>query len=140
MQSSDSSRKDAPRRSVSFHEVKIRSYQQTIGDNPSVSYGTPISLDWDYEEMEALSLDDYEKERGPRRSPREMMLNYYSRKNLLTWRFGHTEEEVKAAEKQANKAKTQRAITKCLLSWSPVEEVVQSAVRKAKRGVSGRRK
>jgi hypothetical protein len=63
---------------VVFHEVLIRNYSQTIGDNPSVSYGPPISLDWDYEEVEPISLEEYEKSRGPRRNTRQMMLNYYS--------------------------------------------------------------
>jgi hypothetical protein len=123
---------------VVFHEVCIRNYEQTIGDNPSVSYGPPISLDWGYEEVEPITLDEYEKNRGPRRSTRQMMLNYYNRKNLLTWRCGATEDEMKAAEKEGNKIKGQRSITKAFLPAQKFEEVFQSIRRKTKRMARGR--
>jgi hypothetical protein len=118
---------------VVFHEVQIRCYEQTIGDNPSVSYGPPISLDWAYEEVEPINLDEYENSRGPRRNTRQMMLNYYNRKNLLTWRFGATEEEMKAAEKEVKKIKSQRSLTKAMLPAQKLEEVIQSIARKTKR-------
>jgi hypothetical protein len=123
---------------VVFHEVLIRNYSQTIGDNPSVSYGPPISLDWEYEEVEPITLEEYEKSRGPRRNTRQMMLNYYNRKNLLTWRCGATEDEMKAAEKEGNKIKGQRSITKAFLPAQKFEEVFQSILRKTKRMAGGR--
>jgi hypothetical protein len=122
---------------VVFHEVLIRNYSQTIGDNPSVSYGPPISLDWGYEEVEPISLEEYEKNRGPRRNTRQMMLNYYNRKNLLTWRCGATEDEMKAAEKEGNKIKGQRSLTKAFLPAQRFEEVFQSVRRKGKRMAGG---
>jgi hypothetical protein len=122
---------------VVFHEVLIRNYEQTIGDNPSVSYGPPISLDWDYEEAEPITLDEYEKNRGPRRNTRQMMLNYYNRKNLLTWRCGATEDDMKAAEKEGNKIKGQRSMTKAFLPAQKFEEVFQSMRRKTKRMAGG---
>lgn len=125
---------------VVFHEVLIRNYEQTIGDNPSVSYGPPISLDWEYEEAEPITLDEYEKNRGPRRNTRQMMLNYYNRRNLLTWRCGATEEEMNAAEKEGNKVKGQRSITKAFLPAQKFEEVFQSIRRKTKRMAGGRRR
>merc|ERR1719506_2664911 len=36
-------------RVVQFSTVEIRLYGQCLGDNPSVSRGAPISLDWDYD-------------------------------------------------------------------------------------------
>lgn len=44
---------------VSFSNLSIREYNVEIGDNPSCSYGVPISLGWDYEEHhESLALSD----------------------------------------------------------------------------------
>lgn len=120
-------------RVVSFGDISIRSYDQTIGDNPSVTCGPPIGLDWTYEEYNATSVDEYELARAPRRKPRQMMINYYNRKNLLTWRFGVSEEELSKAESEANRTKFQRAVTKVLLPAQKLEEVVQSAARKTKR-------
>ena len=126
------------RGSVSFKAIKIREYDQTVGDHPSVSYGPPISLDWNYSEKDEVDLDSYEELRGGRRSLREMQMNYYARKNTLMWKFGHTEEDIKSASKDANKSQRQRAITKALLPVSKVEEVMQSAKRKMKRAVRKR--
>lgn len=126
------------RATVTFDAVRIRSYEQTIGDNPSVSYGPPISLDWDYEEHDPLALDEYEEFRGVRRKPRQMMLNYYNRRNLLMWKYGHSEEELKQAKSEANKIKRSRSFTKALLPAQKLEEIVQSAARKTKR-LSGKR-
>ena len=124
--------------SVVFHEVVIRNYDQTIGDNPSVSYGPPISLDWAFEENEPILLDDYENNRGPRRNTRQMILNYYNRRNLLMWRCGATEEELKQAEKDVNKIKNSRSLTKALLPAQKLEEALQSFGRKTKR-LTGRK-
>ena len=125
---------------VSFCQVHVRRYSQTLGDNPSVSYGPPISLDWDYEVQEAVDMDVYEATRGRRRNLRQMMLNYYHRKNLLTWGCGATEADMEAAQKAVNKIKRERALTRALLPASKLQEVWQSAGRKAKRMSSGTKK
>jgi len=125
---------------VSFGEVRIRSYEQTIGDNPSVSYGAPIALDWDYEEDLPVPLDEYEGAReGTRRTVRQLCLPYYVRKNLLTWRFGHSEQELEQAEREANKAKRQRELTKVLLPAHKIEDLFESARRKTKRFVAAKK-
>lgn len=132
--------KDRPRLSrhnnVGFSSVVIREYNQTIGDNPSVSYGPPISLDWEYTQLETVSLEHYEAHRQPRRTLRQMCMNYYTRRNVLTFKFGYDEKEVKAAAKQADKCKRERALTKYFLPYSKVEDLVTSAGRKAKRVVA----
>jgi hypothetical protein len=126
-------------RKVRFHEIQFREYEQTIGDNPCVSYGPPISLDWDYEECGSIDVEEYEANRGRRRGMREMIMNYYVRTNLLTFKYGATEKELKAATKAANREKRSRAITKALLPYQLVEDLAQSAVRKTKRLASGKR-
>jgi hypothetical protein len=120
-------------RSVSFHEVQIRSYGQTVGDNPCVGYGPPISLDWDYEEAEHMALDDYELHRGKRREPRQMMMNYYHRMNLLTYMYGWSKEELEAVDKKVCRDKLKRGITRYFLPAMKLEESVESAARKIKR-------
>jgi hypothetical protein len=121
------------RSNVRWGLVQIRSYSQTVGDNPSVSYGPPIQLDWAYEQHEDVKLDEYEGSRKPRRTLRQMVLSYYYRKNLLTWQYGVTEEELRKAKKQAARAKLKREITRSLLPTMHAEAVVESVRRKAKR-------
>jgi hypothetical protein len=127
------------KKSVSFALIEIREYEQTIGDNPSVSYGPPISLDWNYEQLEAVDVDAYEGNRGKRRTLPQLMMNYYVRKNTLIHKCGYSEEDLKRATKQAGRVQMQRAVTKYFLPYSKVEEVLTSGVRKAKRVVKGKR-
>jgi hypothetical protein len=126
--------------SVSFHEVNLRFYDQCLGDHPMTSYGPPISLDWDFAEAEPIAIDEYELKRGPRRTLRQLMLNYYTRKNILMWVYGYSDDEVKKATKASNRIAFQRGITKYLLPMSKVEDLVESAARKTKRFVEAKGK
>lgn len=48
-----------PSRNVSFSHLQVREYEVTLGDNPSVSSGVPLSLGWRYNPNERISkLDD----------------------------------------------------------------------------------
>jgi len=136
---SDSSDFCRVKNSVSFSSVIVREYDQTIGDHPSVSYGPPISLDWNYEEQASVELDDYECLRGKRRSASQLMMSYWVRKDKLMYKFGYSEEEMKKAHKEAERAKLQRAVTKYFLPYSQVEDAITSGVRKAKRVIRGKR-
>jgi regulator of replication initiation timing len=119
---------------VVFDSVKIRNYSQTIGDNPSVSYGPPIQLDWDYEDGAPVPIDEYECERRfRRRQIQALALNYYQRCNVLTYYCGVSETEIKTAQKEAEKIIRQRNFTTMTLPFMIVEDMLESAGRKAKR-------
>ena len=45
-------------RNVSFSHLQIRHYEVTLGDNPSVSSGAPLSLGWRYDPNEYVSSLD----------------------------------------------------------------------------------
>jgi len=118
---------------VSFDAVLIRSYEQTMGDNPAVSYGPPIQLDWDYEQHEGVDIDCYESERCFSRRPyRRLVLSYYQRKAVLS-RKGFSDKQLTKAKKDANKLKLQRVVTNTFLPIMKVEDALESASRKAKR-------
>ena len=46
------------RRNVSFSHSQVRTYETTLGDNPSVSSGVPISLGWKYDPHEIYTKLD----------------------------------------------------------------------------------
>mmetsp|Transcript_30420 Transcript_30420/g.46674 ORF Transcript_30420/g.46674 Transcript_30420/m.46674 type:complete len:252 (-) Transcript_30420:295-1050(-) len=123
-----------PRRRVSFSSVDIREHTLTLGDHPDCSYGPPTSLDWDFEQIPTVDLDQYEESREPRRTLRQMVLNYHIRMRILQ-AAGHSTAELKHASKQTGKAKANRSSTRAFLQFSKVEEALQSAKRKVKRAV-----
>mmetsp|Transcript_812 Transcript_812/g.1541 ORF Transcript_812/g.1541 Transcript_812/m.1541 type:complete len:338 (-) Transcript_812:166-1179(-) len=122
---------------VKFQHIVVREYQQTIGDNPSVGFGAPISLDWHYEEDEPLDVDLYEDNRGGRRNIRQMHMTDAQRKYIFIKLYGFSESEVKAAKKATKKVKSQREFSKMMhTSLQPLlelEEMRESAVRKFRR-------
>jgi hypothetical protein len=122
----------ATRRNIKFESVKVREYNVTIGDHPNCYSGAPVQLDWDYDELSACDIEEYENERGPRRSHTQMFMNKRYRNQVLQ-EAGHTEDELIKAEKDVQKIQRQRELTKMMLPFSKVEEVCASAKRKTKR-------
>jgi len=120
-------------KSLGFGQIHFRYFDQTLGDHPSTSYGPPISLDWKYEDGESTSVEDYERDRKRRRKMKEMMLNYYTRRNTLMWHYGYSDDELNRATRQCGKAAFQRSVTKYFLPIIKLEEMIQSARRKARR-------
>ncbi len=105
-------------RTVSFTSVDVREYDLTVGDNPSCRSGPPLSLDWSYSKKyeEPKSLDQYEIERRDRaRSLRQLHVTKHRRRNLLSFSWGHTEEDFENARKETRKLQRQREMTLLLL-------------------------
>jgi hypothetical protein len=121
-------------REVSFDSITVRTYGMELGNHPSCQVGAPVTLAWEYEEQEKKDLDIYEFERKPRRRLCNLILNYYRRKDILK-RAGYTDKEMKDAERAVAQVQRQRTRTKTFVPVCRLEELVQSAGRKMKRGV-----
>jgi hypothetical protein len=128
---SDSSRGKKMKRSVSLVSVEVREYDRTIGDNPSCRSGPPLSLDWSYSKKyeQPKALDEYELEREPERVQHldSLRVNKYRRRNLLSFNWGHSEEEMKSARQETKKLQRQRSLTQMLLPIHMAEEAFISA-------------
>ena len=107
--SSLSSSSSSSSKSVKFHEVQVREYAVSIGDNPSCSDGPPISLDWSYNENHnSFSLDTFESHReGNRRSKIEMRVPADVRHSTLK-QWDVSMDEIVRAEKDVNIIRKQR--------------------------------
>ncbi|KAL7468726.1 hypothetical protein ACHAXS_008947 [Conticribra weissflogii] len=131
------------RRNVSFNSVAVREYDRTIGDNPSCKSGPPLSLDWSYSKKYEKSVDEFEGQRANERVDhlRKLHMNKYKRRNMLSFHWGHTEEEMKEARQQTKRVQMQRSVTKTLLPLHMAHEGLMSLKKlvfkdKSSRGLS----
>lgn len=129
----------AMKKRISFGTINIREHAQTIGDNPSCSYGTPVQLDWESNDLEELNVEDYEAHRSTTRTKKELYLNHFQRINLLKLN-GFSTNEIKETKRQVSKVRNQRERTKFKVQNYPlfgtVEDAIESGFRKAKRTIS----
>ena len=121
-------------RQVSFHKVQIRRYAMVAGDNPSCQMGAPVTLDWGFEELPELDLDDFELTRVKtrRRKMHHLLLNYFQRRRILSG-IGYSDEDIKKAENEASRERFKRTITRTFLPISRLEDMSESLRRKVKR-------
>ena len=99
------------------------------------SYGPPVTLGWEYEEYVPLAVEAYEAARPPRRDLREMGLNYYQRRDLLS-AAGFEEADLRGAERELGKEQRRRELTRAVASRYLLfksADAVESAGRKFKR-------
>lgn len=80
-------------RKVMFKEVSFRVFDVTIGDN-HVPLGPALALDWYFTQQEALHINDYEDNRAPRRSEKELKMLPEARADLLRSGFGFTDSDL----------------------------------------------
>jgi len=120
-------------RSVSFHNVEIREYNMTIGDNPSARMGPPVGISWEHRNEVSMPLNDYEDGRGERRTQQEMIITK-ERKYDIIKESGVPNREIASTVRKTNKIKNQRMQTvNNATSFSKFEEAFESAMRKGKR-------
>lgn len=99
-------------KSVRFSSVDIRDYSLCPGDNPSVSRGIPISLNWDYGEEQSYDITKFEHGRcGLRRTSDELKLPSLQRVQLLK-KMGYSRGEIKEQVKEVERAKEKRLSTR----------------------------
>ena len=106
------------RRAVTFHSVDVREYGVEIGDNPAVSIGPPLAIDWLYMPKGSESVDQYENKRRSKRRSKKVGLgwNYYQRYAILE-KAGFSKKEIRDAEQSANRSRKQR---KASAFWFPI--------------------
>ena len=124
-------------RNVSFTNLSIREYNVELGDNPSCSCGVPISLGWDYEEQEALPLDDLDDPETSalgdvssrrRRKTHELIISYNDRRRLLK-NAGYSREELQECLQTVQKVKHERGMTELFLAVAPLEDAMETVLQ-----------
>jgi hypothetical protein len=99
-------------KSVNFSNVAIRDYSICPGDNPSVSRGVPLSLDWGYDQEKSQDIDDFELDRsGSRRANDDLKLPSLQRVQMLKHN-GYSRGEINERVKEVERVKEDRISTR----------------------------
>lgn len=112
---------------VRFSSVAVRDYSVCLGDNPSVSRGTPISLDWDHDDELTYDINIYESERSQkRRTSYDLKIPSLQRIQLLK-ELGYSRGEINEQMKKTNLDKQRRIYTRRRAEY---DEKVKAAFRR----------
>lgn len=127
------SSRELMKRNVSFCRIEVREYDQTISDNPCVSKGPAIGLDWQYQECGSYEVDEYELHKAPHRRTKSMMIiPPFLRERQLRHEWDVSSKEIKKMEKQVSQNKRQRHYS---INNPESLERTLDALNTAKRGV-----
>lgn len=116
--------------SLRYKSVTIREYAFIPGDNPSVSKGVPLTIDWDHQWEGTFDLDAYEHGRKPRHQI-EMKIPAELRSELLR-NNGHSWKDIQASIKAANIARRLRTKTIERLPSEKIDEKLEKMARGVK--------
>jgi hypothetical protein len=93
---------------VGFSTVEVRSHAMILGDNPSVSSGPPVTIDWKHQGVTECDLTQYEESKPMRRSKSEIALPAHLREAWLREQ-GYGSSELARASKEVKKVKKGRS-------------------------------
>ena len=112
---------------IRFDQIEIIELPVTLGDNPSVKDGPPVSCSWDAQLRATVNLDLFEQCRPKRRGRRNLVLGRRAREDLLS-KHGVSEGAMYEASLEANRVKTDRMVSmQCLARGEPVVVSRQSS-------------
>lgn len=108
---SDDDSKDEPYKSVhvQFSKITFREHPVLPSDNPSVTEGPPVGLEWNHQSEYSIDVDQYESKKMPRRSS-QLKMPSDIRTSMLK-EFGHSWTTIHEATKQAKHDRKLRGIT-----------------------------
>lgn len=72
-----------PSKHVAFATIEIIEFPITLGDNPAVSSGPPLTIDWVPQQRTKFDLDVFEEYRPERRHRRELPIDAGIREEVL---------------------------------------------------------
>ena len=108
---------------VTFYKVYIREYVQTLGDNPSVSSGPPLTLDWYYnDETKMLTIEEYEATRPERRSKLQLLVPRDLREKILKAECGVSRAQLAKTIRSVKAVQANRRQTVNNLKYAEAEE------------------
>ena len=112
MSSLDSSPEASPLRKVTigFSSITIREHPVIPGENPGVSCGVPLTLDWEHDFEDKFDLDEFESNKTQKRRQVEMKIPASKRADMLR-KNGFGWVDIQKSIKQANISRHKRKKT-----------------------------
>mmetsp|Transcript_21155 Transcript_21155/g.60388 ORF Transcript_21155/g.60388 Transcript_21155/m.60388 type:complete len:351 (-) Transcript_21155:62-1114(-) len=92
---------------VRFSTITVYEMPVVLGDNPSVSSGCPITIDWKPQRRSWIPLEHFEAHRPRRRCTKQLRLSARGRRTILL-RAGHTASELHSSMANARTIQKQR--------------------------------
>ncbi len=108
---------------VRFCTIQIREYPITLGDNPSVSSGVPVTIEWQHEREFVCDLSEYEESKQ-RRSKLELLLPERVRMDLVIG-SGVSRSEIKEQRREVQICRSHRSRTIELVNLWKLEEALE---------------
>ncbi len=113
------------RKEVTFSTVEIRHHNLILGDNPAVSDGVPLTLDWRVEYTEGYDLDVHDNH-SRRREP-ELLFMTEQEREWVARHHGATEECLIEARKQLIMIQMSRKLSEMDQPWGLWEKSCSTA-------------
>jgi hypothetical protein len=123
---------ESPSKRVAFTKVHVRSYERTLGDNPSVTEGPPIGIGWDFDSEDHYSVDEWENYRHDNRRPSDHLTVSRDARQIILSEAGFTQREIANSIRCVLKVKHQRRTTVNNLKSFAMEESMEKVSRKFK--------
>ena len=82
-----------PKKHVIFSTIEVREYGMTMGDNPCVSSGVPVTIDWTPQLSMNFNLDQFENSKPEARDMRFMRIGS-GKRELIASNDGYTQQEI----------------------------------------------
>lgn len=119
--------------SVSFGDIKIRNYERIIADSTNLGSEPAVQLDWSFEEDPTVTVEDYEKVRGPRRTLEHLFLSFDQRSALTVAPIEKEElDELARYEQEMRKRASNQGCSIFMRPFKKLEKALAKSVRKQK--------
>ena len=99
--------KEKATKGVVWKDLEIKTYENILSDNPSVTSGAPIGIGWKVIETHKIDIDSYEKYHPERRTRVELALPASLREELLR-EIGYSRGELREVILETKEVKQKR--------------------------------
>ena len=125
--------------SVSFGEVHVREFPVCLGDNPSVTNGVPVTIQWDCSSENSYSVDLYDRTMAQKCNGKAETIPAVQRFCMLR-KSGVSQRCIMEAERDAALCKRGRALTMERMHMDAFEGALEAMAKGALNATFNRRK